>query len=286
MKFLYYLVLKPLSLLPSGLLHLISDLLAFLLRSVFGYRKDLVRKNMGLCFPDKDEKWIAAQSKAFYSNLADVIVESIQGFSFKAGKGHERIQVINPEVLQSSFDKGRSVILTGGHYASWEAMTLAPDQIPHQVFALYKPLKNTFMDGKVKSSREAHGTHMISIKGFRPYFEDRSQGPRLFVFGIDQSPRKGKGSWIDFLGRDTLVFTGPERLSKEYDMDVVAGRMSRVARGKYELRLELLFNDPRSTAEEEITIATNKDLEAQIKERPSDWLWSHNRWKNSQRDGA
>ncbi len=285
MRFLYYLVLKPLSLLPRGVLYLISDFLSFLLYRVFQYRRVLVEKNLAISFPDKGQDWIEVQTRMFYRNLADVIVESIQAFSMGPKQGQYRITVANPEVLQASFDKGRSVIITGGHYVSWESLTFVADRIPHDFYALYKPLKNKFMDGKVKKSREGVGTHMIPITKFRPYFEEKDAKPRAFAFGIDQSPRKHKGIWIDFLNRDTLVFTGPERLSKEFDTDIVAGRIERVSRGRYELQLKLLFDNPRASLENEITIATNKDLEKQILQIPSNWLWSHNRWKHSRSDG-
>jgi len=285
MRFLYYLVLKPLSLLPNGILYIIGDLLAILLHRVFKYRRALVEKNLAISFPDQGPDWVKLQTRLFYKNLGDVIVESIQAFSMGTKKGHRRITVANPEVMQRSFDNGRSVIITGGHYVSWESMTYIADRVPHDFYALYKPLKNKFMDRKVKNSRESVGTHMIPITKFRPYFEEKDVKPRAFVFGIDQSPRKNKGIWMDFLNRESLVFTGPERLSKEFDVDVVVGRIERIARGKYELTLKLLTDDPRSTEENEITIATNKDLEAQILQNPSNWLWSHNRWKHSRDDG-
>lgn len=285
MRFLYYLVLKPISLLPNGILYFIGNILAFLLYRVFKYRRVLVEKNLALSFPDEGQEWVNTKTRLFYKNLADVIVESVQAFSMNSKQGQRRITISNPEVFQQSFNKGRSVILTGGHFVSWESMTFLADRIPHDLYALYKPLKNKFMDSKVKSSRECVGTHMIPITEFRPYFEEKGVKPRLFVFGIDQSPRKNKGIWMDFLNRDTLVFTGPERLSKEFDTDVIAGRMRRISRGRYELQLKLLFDDPRSTEENEITIATNKDLEEQIMDNPSDWLWSHNRWKHSRKDG-
>lgn len=285
MELLYYLILKPISLLPRRILYIISDVLAYFLHKVFKYRRSLIEKNLAISFPDKNSIWIQETTKTFYRNIADVIVESIQAFSMSTAQGDVRINVINPEVLQKCFDKGRSVIITGGHYVSWESTTFIADQIPHSLFALYKPLKNKFMEKKIKSSREATGTNMIPISEFRPYFEEKGVKPRAFIFGIDQSPRKNRGIWMNFLNRESLVFTGPERLSKEFDVDIVAGRVERLGRGRYEVRFELLFDNPRSTDDNEITITTNRDLERQILRNPANWLWSHNRWKHSRDDG-
>jgi KDO2-lipid IV(A) lauroyltransferase len=285
MKLFYYLILRPLSLLPEGIRKPLSSLTAFVLYRVIGYRRKMIEHNLAICFPDKDQAWVHHTTKEFYSNLGDIITESIQSFSISKNAAIKRVHALNPEVLKELYDKGKSVILTGGHYVNWEAMTLLGDRVDHEIYALYKPLKNVFMDNKVQSSRGKFGTHMISVKDYRRYFVDLQERPKLFIFGIDQSPRKGKGIWMDFLNRETLVFTGPERLAKEFDLAVVMGRMSRIEKGRYELRYELLTKDPKSTSENEITLATNKDLEEQIIENPSGWLWSHNRWKHKREDG-
>ena len=244
----------------------------------------MIEKNLRICFPDRDEHWYRSTLRSFYANLGDIILESIQSFSLKSRPARQRIKAINPEVLEDLYREGRSVILTGGHYVNWEAMTLMGNRIPHEVFALYKPLKNKFMNEKVQRSRGRFGTSMISVKDYRRYFIDLNSKPKIFIFGIDQSPRKGKGLWMDFLGRQTLVFTGPERLAKEFNVSIVIGRMKRVERGRYELKYELLTNEPRNTEENFITSATNRDIEEQVKEDPSGWLWSHNRWKHSKEE--
>ena len=285
MKVLYYLILLPLSKLPSSLRYGLSDLLAFVLYRIVGYRRKMIMKNLAISYPDQSTEWYKKTTKAFYTNLSDIILESIHSFSISDKAAEKRIHCVNQELMDGLFEKGKSVILTGGHNVNWEVITLYGHRMKHDVYALYKPLKNVFMDEKVKRSRERFGTNMISIKGFRPYFVDLVKEPKMFIFGIDQSPRKGKGIWMDFLNRESLVFTGPERLAKEYDMAVVMGRMKRIKRGEYQLEYKLLTETPRDTPEGEITIQTNRDIEAQINEKPSDWLWSHNRWKHKREDG-
>jgi len=280
MKTFYYLILIPLSLLPDLLRYVLSDVLAFILKNVVGYRRKMIEKNLCISFPEKDEAWRKSIIKEFYSNLGDVIVEAIHAFTIEEAGTKTRITTTNPEVLDQLYEQGRSVILTGGHFVNWEAITQMGYRSKHDFYALYKPLKNSFMDEKVRKSRERWSTNMISIKDYRRYFTDLTERPKLFIFGIDQSPRKGKGIWMNFLNRETSVFTGPERLSKEFDLAVVVGRMKRTSRGSYSITYKLLSDDPQSTEENEITLASNRDLEEQIIQRPGHWLWSHNRWKH------
>ena len=281
MAVLYYLILRPISMLPLSLQYGLGRFIKFILMRVVGYRKKLIQTNLELCFPSLGETERNEVVDAFYWNLSQIIIESISAFSLNDEEASSRCIVKNPEVLDSLFEQNRDVIITGGHYANWEAITLTASQIKHDLYALYKPLKNKFMDEKVTASRCKFGVKMISINDYRQHMEEAHERPRAFIFGIDQSPRKDSGEWITFLGRDTMVFTGPERLAKQYNMAVVAGRLVRTYRGRYEITYELLFDQPEKTAPMEITNRTMADVEQLVREKPSDWLWSHNRWKHN-----
>lgn len=281
MKILYFLILRPISKLPSAIRYRLASLLSFVLYRIVKYRRSMIENNLALCFPDRNAAWVKKTTGAFYVNLGDVIIESISAFSVTKKDTLKNIRIANPELLTQLFANGKSIIMTGGHYVNWEVMTQIGNRIPFEFIALYKPLKNKFMDQKVRASRERFGTKMISIKAYRQTLVDLETAPKAFLFGIDQSPRQGRGIWMDFINRETLVFTGPERLSKEFDMSIVTGRMQRIARGQYEVKFELLTENPRETKDNFITLETMKDVEAQVNAGPAGWLWSHNRWKHS-----
>ena len=45
------------------------------------------------------------------------------------------------------------------------------------------------------------------------------------------------------------------------------------------MELKVLTNEPRSTNWGDITEAHTKALEKEIRNNPTQWLWSHRRWK-------
>jgi KDO2-lipid IV(A) lauroyltransferase len=53
----------------------------------------------------------------------------------------------------------------------------------------------------------------------------------------------------------------------------------KIKRGYYELELKLITKDAKSMNWGEITENHTKLLEAEIIKNPSQWLWSHKRWK-------
>ena len=56
--------------------------------------------------------------------------------------------------------------------------------------------------------------------------------------------------------------------------------VKRPKRGYYEVTPELLFLEPKDTADGEICEKFTKRLEEEIIKEPSTWLWSHKRWKH------
>lgn len=284
MAILYYLILKPLSYLPDRVLYFISDILFVIVYHLVPYRKKLVLDNMRRSFPEKTEEEIQLLAKKFYRHFCDVIIEILKGLSITEKEAQKRIRINNPEVLDKLFEEGRSLILTGGHYANWETLTLIAGRMKHELLGLYTPLGNRFLEKKVKASRSKFGFGMVPTKDYKEALDSPSAVPRAFVFAVDQSPKKGSGHWMTFLNQDTAVLFGTERTAKKYDMAIVAGRITKRARGRYELTYECLFRDPMNTAHGEITERCMKDVEEVIRRRPELWLWTHRRWKHKKED--
>ena len=285
-KVLFYLILKPLSLLPYWVLYGISNFLAFVFYYLLPYRKKVVLQNLKNSFPNKSEKEINKICKKFYAHLCDLIVESIKLFSISNEQILKRFKVNNPEILQPYFDRGQSLIIVGGHYNNWEMLAAGIDQqVPHDTVGLYSKLSNAFFDDKMKSSRSAFGLRMVTSKDSFAYFKEKHDTPRMTIFGADQSPTYSKSVyWTTFLNQETAVALGTERFAKKYDMPVAYGTINKEKRGHFSLDLSILCESPKDTEEGEITAQHTRKLEEQILAQPEYWLWTHKRWKRKRKE--
>ena len=266
---------------PYWVLYGISNFLSFVFFYLIPYRKKVVLVNLKNSFPHKSENEIRQICKAFYKHLCDIIVESVKLFSITKKQIGERFKVNNPEILQPFFDQGKDVIIVGGHYNNWEMLAAGIDQqVPHDTVGLYSKLSNPFFDKKMKESRSAFGLRMVTTKDSFGYFKEEHTIPRMTIFGADQSPTYSKSvHWTTFLSQDTAVALGTERFAKKYDLPVLYGSIHKVKRGQYTLDISLLTEDPKNTAEGEITESHTRRLEEQIITQPEYWLWTHKRWK-------
>ena len=285
-KVLFYLILKPLSLVPYWILYGISNFLAFVFYYLVPYRKKVVLQNLKNSFPNKSEKEINEICKKFYSHLCDLIVESVKLFSISNEQILKRFKVNNPEILQPYFDRGQSLIIVGGHYNNWEMLAAGIDQqVPHDTVGLYSKLSNAFFDDKMKSSRSAFGLRMVTSKDSFVYFKEKHDIPRMTIFGADQSPTYSKSVyWTTFLNQETAVALGTERFAKKYDIPVIYATINKEKRGHFSLDISILCESPQHTKEGEITTLHTRKLEEQILAQPEYWLWTHKRWKRKRKE--
>ncbi len=281
-RLLYYLVIIPLSLLPFGVLYIISDALRLVLFNLVGYRNKVIYENIKNSFPQKSESEIKKIKKKFHKHLCDLVVESIKAFTISKKEAQKRMIDRNVEVVNRYKEQGRHVILVGGHYGNWElfAITIGAS-IKHHAVALYTPLNNKFFNQKITGSRSKYGLEMLPIKAIKEKVTQIDNEPHAIILGSDQSPRKTqKAYWTTFLNQETAVLFGAEKFAKEIDAVVVFANIYRMKRGHYEIEYRLLTESPKETEYGFITRTHTQWLEKIIEEDPAYWLWSHRRWKH------
>ena len=277
----FYLFSKALGSLPFTVIYGISGLLAFTLRKIIGYRKEVIHKNLTNSFPELNKDSLKKIKAKFYLNLSDVILEGVKAFTMSEEQVLERYRILNPEIIQPYLQDGKGVICVTGHYGNWEWGALSPPlQIPARFVGFYKPVKNVLIDRFVRKNRSRFGTYLSPIRETTKTFEENRGKAVIYLMAADQSPSNRQAAyWAEFLGRDTAFLHGPEKHARINDYPVVFVAIKRVKRGYYEITLSVLADDPRQLAEGEITRRYAQNMEKMIREYPADWLWSHKRWK-------
>src|SRR4249920_3194278 len=81
MYYIIYGIIFLLSLLPLWILYLLSDLIAFLLFRVFGYRRKVIEGNLAIAFPEKTIAERKGIAKKFHLIFIDSFMENIKCFS-------------------------------------------------------------------------------------------------------------------------------------------------------------------------------------------------------------
>ncbi len=287
MAFLGYLFFRLLVgifwLIPFRGIYILSDILYFLVYRVFRYRVGVVSANLKLAFPEKSDLERKQIQDAFYHNLADIMLESIKGMSMSKNQLVKRYNILNPEVYDQFYDSGTPIVGVASHYANWEwgAMSIGY-QVKHRVVGYVKPMNNKYIYNYIRVDNARPNVEVCSIYETQESLDRYMDKPTIYMFVTDQTPTNLiKADWIHFLNQDTPCLHGADRIARDRNWPVVHAEINRVKRGYYEVELKLLEKLPNTTSPGDITYQYIKELEAQIKRKPSDWLWSHRRWKRA-----
>lgn len=280
-KFAYYILVIPLSYLPLGFLYLFTDFLFLCLITVVPYRKDVIEGNIKRSFPNKTEKERKRIKVQFYHHFTDLLAEGIKNLSISKKELSKRFKIVNPELMQNLYSKKKSVILVSGHFNNWEWLITSQNFLfPHKAMGIGMPMSSKFWDQKINERRERFGMKVIHSKNFKEEIAKNLQSPIAILTLADQSPgNSNKAYWMNFLNQNTAVQFGTEQMAHEYNLSVVYFSIHKVKRGFYKMELKLISDDPRKCSWGEITEKHVSLLEEAIKNNPSQWIWSHKRWK-------
>ena len=269
---------------PFNVLYIFSDFLRLIIYNLLGYRKKIVRSNLRKAFPHKSEddlKWI---EKRFYKHFCDITLEAFKSFTISSEEMQKRMVFKNLDVL-TQFEKGnRSVIIMCGHYASWEWMLSIGYHTVSQGYGIYTPIMNKYLNKLIIKIRKKHRGNLISRYSAIQQIKNLHNEGNIAVYGFvsDQSPRpKPKSYWRPFLGVKVPVFVGAEMVARELDFGVVYAKINRVKRGYYEASFELISDQPKKTKLNRITDTFTEWLEQDIYSDPTQYLWTHKRFKHA-----
>ena len=269
---------------PFNVLYIFSDFLRLIIYNLLGYRKKIVRSNLRKAFPHKSEddlKWI---EKRFYKHFCDITLEAFKSLTISSEEMQKRMVFKNLDVL-TQFEKGnRSVIIMCGHYASWEWMLSIGYHTVSQGYGIYTPIMNKYLNKLIIKIRKKHRGNLISRYSAIQQIKNLHDEGNIAVYGFvsDQSPRpKPKSYWRPFLGVKVPVFVGAEMVARELDFGVVYAKINRVKRGYYEASFELISDQPKKTKLNRITDTFTEWLEQDIYSDPTQYLWTHKRFKHA-----
>lgn len=274
------------ALLPLPVLYIFSWLLYFIFYYFPAYRKDIVKENLKNSFPHKTDKELKTISKRFYMHLADMFIEGVKIRHMSISQLQKRFKLVNPELVNSYFEKQRDAIAAFGHYGNWEWTVGLHKVLNHHILMVYKPLHNKYFDKYFLNIRSRYGMEIVPMSSvLRRIITNRKEKINtLSCLVADQTPPRREIHYsLDFLNQSTPVYQGVEKIATKFDMAVFYFYIRKVKRGYYEVEAELLTDSPKELEEHELTRMHMKRLETLINERPELWLWSHRRWKHKKK---
>lgn len=264
---------------------LFTGLLRFLALLLPKLKKRLVQ-NISTAFPEKKEVWVEELSRQSVDFLGTFMAEFTEVTkitpSFCKRYSGETSSITE---LKKVFQEGAIVIL--GHFGNWElhgALSCFITELPIHVMA--KRQSNPWSNRWIEKIRLRANIKTIYTDESPKDIIRKIREEKIFIALLADQDAGKNGLLVDFMGKTTPTFRGPAFLARKTGVDVYFG-YSRHNSGKLDFfieKMKLPDFDPKSDPaawDLEFTQTWSARLEEEIRKKPDEYFWAHNRWKNA-----
>ena len=216
-----------------------------------------------------------------WKNYAKIFVEYMFLKKFRHNNNHMSIKGIN--YLEKIKTSNKPVIFVSGHFSNFELMSMELTKAGINLAAIYRPLNNIFLNPFMEKVRKKYiCTHQIK-KGLPGIRQSINFLKDNFSIALMVDQRLGEGKKIPFFKKDALTTTLPAQLSLKFGIDIVPVYISRNKNDNYEMQIFKSISASDYTNNEEgiiqLSEKINSIIENLIPINPSQWIWTHDRWK-------
>ena len=240
----------------------------------------ILKKNILNAFPNIDNNSLKKIKKDMWNNYGRTFAEYAFIKKFKNGKLEDNLKIEGIEILQKIIDEKKPVLFLSGHFANFELMAMVIERSGINLAAIYRPLNNFFIEPYMTRLRK-NNICKVQIKkglnGIKEIFRFLKNNYSIAMM-IDQRVRQGER--IDFFKKKAHTTNLPALLVKKFKCQIVTIKIKRYENYKFKITIEkpVIFSETETVGS--ITLKLNSWLERTILENPSQWIWTHDRWKN------
>ena len=212
-----------------------------------------------------------------WKNYGKTFIEYIFLNYFRKNNSH--ITVIGEENLLRITQKNKPVIFISGHFANFELMSMEITKRNIPLATIYRPLNNFFLNPFMELIRKKYICPNQIKKGINGVKESIEYIKRKHCIALMIDQRVSEGKKINFFNKPALTTTLPAQLSIKFNLDIVPVYIERYENNKFKIEFQKIINPRNFKDKLDLTVELNKHLEKMIIRNPSQWIWTHNRWK-------
>jgi len=246
--------------------------------------KNIIKQNIKIGLGNLDAKKEKEIINGMWSNIGRTFAEYIFLKNFKLNKtGFSHIKIIGTEYLDEIKKSDKPVVFFSGHFANFELMAMELNKFGIKLATIYRPLNNFFLNPLMEYLRIKYICSVQipkGISGSREIIKKIKDGYSIALM-VDQ--RVSEGPRISFFNKEAHTTTIPTQIALKYNCKLVPIYIER----KNGINFEMIIHKPfeikkTGTHKEDIknnSLTINENIEKMIIKNPTQWIWTHNRWK-------
>ncbi len=212
-----------------------------------------------------------------WSNYGMTFVEYIFLNKFRKNKVH--IDIEGEQILDQIFLNKKPVIFISGHFANFELMSMEITKKEIDLATIYRPLNNFFLNPLMEYLRRTFVCRNQIKKGLMGVKEAIKYINKKHSIALMIDQRVSEGEKIKFFNEKALTTTLPGQLSLKYNLDIVPIFIERRENKFFKMKVYEPIKSSNFKDKIEVAQKLNNIIENMISENPSQWIWTHDRWK-------
>ncbi|WP_428826040.1 lysophospholipid acyltransferase family protein [Azonexus sp. IMCC34842] len=264
---------RILSRLPLSLVHRLGGWLGWLTYLLSPTYRRHVRENMAQAGVDASLRGAAAaEAGKQMVELARIWLRTL------AETNAQVVEVCGWEHVEAAQQAGKGIVFMTPHLGCFE-ITAQYYSAFGDVTVLYRPPRQASIQQMILDGRKRERLHLApaDLSGVRALIKALKKGEAVGMLP-DQAPKVGEGVWLKFFGKPAYTMTLAARLTETGATTLMAwGERLPAGRG-----YRLHFHPPRqplSGTTVERAQQINHEIEALVRECPTQYLWGYNRYK-------
>jgi len=246
--------------------------------------KNIIKQNIKNGLGEVDKKRETEIINGMWSNIGRTFAEYVFLKDFKFNKTNfDHIKINGINYLNYIKKNNESVIFYSAHFANFELMTMELDKFGIKCAAIYRPLNNFFLNPLMEYLRMKYICPNQIPKGLVGIREVISKVKDGYSIALMVDQRVGEGPRVPFFNKPAHTTTIPAQLALKYNCKLVPISLERKENTNFEMTVHEPYKIQKTGNNDEdvknITLKINQIIEKMIVKNPTQWIWSHNRWK-------
>ena len=248
--------------------------------AIFSRRRKTAIANILAAGCAADSASAARMAKKSFESFGMVIIESLAASRLITPETADKhIEYDWPDETRALVDEpGRALIIVGPHIGNWEVCGHA-GSLRKPVTAAARGMNNPLTQRYIENRNPRRNLTIIGKHAGGAAFHKPLRNGQILALICDQHA-SGNGIVCDFLGRPAKTVTSPARLHMSTGAPIVCACAIRTGLMKF----KTVVTPPLDTAGAsiaDITVEINRRFGEFIRACPSQYLWSHNRWRET-----
>ena len=259
----------------------IASELGYLLGKTFGplFRsKKIITNNLNKLDSSLTSEKIKKISQEMWGSYGRILSEYPFISNFRKGNLDKFIKIENIERLEE-IKKGQPVVFVSAHFSNFELMAMAIERAGINLSAIYRPLNNKMVNSIMEPLRRKYICKKQikkGLNGVREALKYFKQGISIAIM-IDQ--RVSEGERINFFNYPAHTTTIPAQFVKKFGCKIQPVHIERYDKIYFKISFDEQITMDDNVDDAFISLRLNQWLEEKIRKNPSQWIWSHDRWK-------